>query len=68
MLEVTHVFSESKGHYDTQYPYDSPTGCESIEEHKPQGEGDKWYFDVKRGDRVLRLFDVQHANYKDVGL
>ena len=45
-MEVQHVFSTIKGHFDIQYPMTMQEGCDKIVEHQPKGEGDKWYYDI----------------------
>jgi hypothetical protein len=40
---------------------------EEIEEHKAQGEGDKWYYDIyfKRG-LMTRIFNLDRALFKTI--
>ena len=41
--------------------------CVKIEEHKSQGEGDKWYYDIhfKNGD-ILRTFNPNEIVYEHI--
>ena len=36
-------------------------GVKSITEHPAQGEGDKWFYDVEKEEKVIRVF-----NFKEV--
>lgn len=40
-------------------------GVNLIVEHKPQGEGDKWYYDVQTETETIRLFDFQSVSYEN---
>ena len=44
---------------DTWYDFELGECVVKIEEHRPAGEGDKWFYDVvyKNGD-IVRLFEV----------
>ncbi len=65
--KIIHVFSKLKGHYDIQYDSEScPEGCDDITEHRPKGDGDKWFYDVRKGSRIFRLFDVEVATRLEI--
>ena len=39
-------------------------GVDRIEEHRPSGEGDKWFYDVFVGERLMtRIFNINQVEY-----
>ena len=38
-------------------------GCLGIKEHRAQGEGDKWYYDIEFKERTVRVFDPIEVIY-----
>ena len=35
-----------------------------IQEYRPKGEGDKWYYDVFINDKIVRLFDFTQVTFE----
>ncbi len=41
--------------------------CVKIEEHRSQGEGDKWYYDIYfKNDDIIRTFTPDKVFYKNI--
>lgn len=63
-IEFNWFFIETNGEEYTRCEV-GKNGVVSIEEHKAQYEGDKWYYDVTFEDgRVIRIFNPNIVEFK----
>jgi len=59
-MKITQLIVVNDHGEDTFYTV-GLNGVLEIIEHEPRGEGDKWFYDVVRENKVIRIF-----NFKEV--
>lgn len=50
-------------HGRSNYYVTGHSGVERIEEYRPKGEGDKWFYDVFTKDTVVRVFKFNSVEF-----
>jgi hypothetical protein len=54
----------SYGEHFGSYQVGEYANCLNIEEHRPMGDGDKWFYDVTLNDgTITRIFNINQVFY-----